>query len=329
MKLSPETLGKHFIVGLEGPTLSLEEKSQLKILKPSGIILFARNFATTPDWKLKLKDLILEARIVSEHSIKLISIDFEGGRVNRFPADIKRFPYAQEWVDSAFFTAREMGQILKELEINLTFGPVADLDLNRDNPVIGKRSFSSDKIVAANAALEFMRANQELGIYTCAKHFPGHGRTSLDSHFELPNVSCSKEELDLDLYPFLKLIEAHIPFIMTAHVNFPCLDLNFPASLSKIIQTDLLRSNFGFKGLIISDDMDMKALNNYSPMEKAKIALLAGTDLLLFGNGMDGKAVDTVFSLVENKLTNEASSEFLDIIKKSANRIDQIKQSIS
>ncbi len=323
MQLSPKIIGKHFIVGLEGISLSDSEIRFLDLIQPSGIIIFARNFSTTKNWRSELIELINSAKNASKNSIKLVSIDFEGGRVNRFPADIQRFPYAQDWRETASETSNEMGLILSDLGFNFTYGPVADLDLNTCNPVIGKRSFSADKLLAANACESYVEAYNQLNILTCAKHFPGHGRTSLDSHFELPIVDCSLTELQTDLFPFIQLINRNVPFIMPAHVIFECLDKKYPATLSKIIQTDLLRNQLNFEGLIVSDDMDMKALANYSGAEKTKIALEAGTDFLLFGNGMDSKALETTFKIVEELKILSDDKIFRSSLESSSNRIDR------
>lgn len=324
MTSTPEIFGKHFIVGLEGITLSEEEKSYLNFIKPSGIILFARNFAPNISWRDDLNELISSAKNSSNNSIKFVSIDFEGGRVNRFPDDIKKFPYAQEWCDNSYEIGKEMATILKELGINLTYGPVADIDLNQNNPVIGKRAFSNNKMTVTKSCKDFIRANEELGILCCAKHFPGHGRTCLDSHVELPLVNCSLNEINQDIYPFAELIKSNIKIIMTSHVVFECLDPCLPASLSKIIQTDLLREKLGFDGIIVSDDLDMKALKSYSETEKAKMALSAGTDLLLFGNGIDSKALQTAASVIEELIALEINTELTNLLAQSKIRIDNI-----
>jgi beta-N-acetylhexosaminidase len=328
MQLTSQKLGKHFIVGLESSNILDSEKLALEYLQPTGIILFSRNFENNPNWKSKTKDLILDAKKYSKNSIKLVSIDFEGGRVNRFPEEIKRFPYAQSWGEEVHKIASEMAEILNDLGINLTYGPVADVDLNEKNPVIGKRAFSNLKEIAAKACLDFLDANKLKKIICCGKHFPGHGRTSMDSHFELPEVNCVREELETDLFTFKELINANIPLIMTAHVNFICLDQNYPASLSKKIQTDLLRDELGFKGLIISDDLDMKALGHYTELEKVTLAINAGTDFLLFGNGMDGKALETSVKIVEEILSKDSNEELIVSLESSSKRIDNFLKTI-
>lgn len=316
------SFGQHFIVGLEKPELTIQESELLSKIQPLGIILFGRNFALTNNWKEITKKLISDAKQSSRNSIRMVSVDFEGGRVNRFPEDIKRFPYAQEWVNNSYQVSLEMGKILKDLGFNLTYGPVADVDLNPYNPVIGKRAFSSDPKIVATACLSYKKAYDELGIITCAKHFPGHGRTFQDSHLELPKVDCCLTELENDLLPFKELIKDNIKMIMTSHVVYKCLDNTYPASLSYNIQTNFLRKNLGFNGLIVTDDMDMRALSHLSSIEKTLLALKSGTDLLLFGNGLDGKALETVNNIYESILNGYVDSELIQIHTDSLKRIN-------
>ena len=323
--LNHKILGHHFIVGLESTELTDKEKELLSKIEPFGIILFARNFTNNPDWIEKCKALIQSAKDYSNNSIKLVSIDFEGGRVNRFPDGIKRYPYAQEWSGSVTEISLEMADILNNLGINLTYGPVCDVDLNESNPVIGKRSFSKDYKSVSKSALEFIDAYRSKGIICCAKHFSGHGRTAIDSHFNLPILDCSEEELAIDLAPFKAVVEHNVPLVMTAHVIFNCYDPILPASLSHTIQTNLLRGKLGFKGLIITDDMDMKALSTYTPKEKCEIALLAGTDLLLFGNGMDGKALESVDQIINDLLKSKETTELENALRNSSDRLANLK----
>lgn len=316
-------IGQHFIVGLETTELTPNEGRLLEKIQPLGILLFARNFSSKDTWKKECASLIEDAKIASKGSVRFVSIDFEGGRVNRFPEEIKRFPYAQEWCTEAYSVSLEMAHILKDLGFNLTYGPVADVDLNPNNPVIGKRAFSHNSETVSASCLEYKRAYDELGIMTCAKHFPGHGRTFQDSHLELPKISCTIQELEEDLRPFKVLIENNIQLIMTSHVIYQCLDTNYPASQSKLIQTDFLRGSLGYTGLIVSDDMDMKALAHLGTLEKVELALKAGTDILLFGNGMDGKALETVNNIYD-ELEKSATKELQTAHEESLLRIRKI-----
>ena len=177
-----------------------------------------------------------------------------------------------------------IAQDMKLLGMHLNFAPVVDINNNPKNPVIGFRSFGDDKYKVAEKAGAYLRGMQEAGLLTSLKHFPGHGDTDLDSHFDLPQLPFTKQRLDsLELYPFKQLIASGASGVMVAHMNIPSLDstANLPSTLSKPIITDLLKEELGFKGLIISDAMGMKGVVKYFPDGEADLrALLAGNDVL-------------------------------------------------
>jgi beta-glucosidase-like glycosyl hydrolase len=177
-----------------------------------------------------------------------------------------------------------IAQDIKLLGMHLNFAPVVDVNNNPKNPVIGFRSFGDDKYKVAEKASAYLRGMQEEGLLTSLKHFPGHGDTDLDSHFDLPQLPFTKQRLDsLELYPFKQLIAAGASGVMVAHMNIPSLDstANLPSTLSKPIITNLLKEELGFKGLIISDAMGMKGVVKYFPEGEADVrALLAGNDVL-------------------------------------------------
>jgi beta-glucosidase-like glycosyl hydrolase len=177
-----------------------------------------------------------------------------------------------------------IAQDMKLLGMHLNFAPVVDINNNPKNPVIGFRSFGDDKYKVAEKASAYLRGMQEEGLLTSLKHFPGHGDTDLDSHFDLPQLPFTKQRLDsLELYPFKQLIAAGASGVMVAHMNIPSLDstANLPSTLSKPIVTNLLKEELGFKGLIISDAMGMKGVIKYFPDGEADVrALLAGNDVL-------------------------------------------------
>jgi beta-glucosidase-like glycosyl hydrolase len=177
-----------------------------------------------------------------------------------------------------------IAQDMKLLGMHLNFAPVVDINNNPKNPVIGFRSFGDDKYKVAEKASAYLRGMQEEGLLTSLKHFPGHGDTDLDSHFDLPQLPFTKQRLDsLELYPFKQLIAAGASGVMVAHMNIPSLDstANLPSTLSKPIVTKVLKEELGFKGLIISDAMGMKGVVKYFPDGEADVrALLAGNDVL-------------------------------------------------
>ena len=177
-----------------------------------------------------------------------------------------------------------IAQDMKLLGMHLNFAPVVDINNNPKNPVIGFRSFGDDKNKVAEKASAYLRGMQEEGLLTSLKHFPGHGDTDLDSHFDLPQLPFTKQRLDsLEVYPFKQLIAAGASGVMVAHMNIPSLDstANLPSTLSKSIVTNLLKEELGFKGLIISDAMGMKGVVKYFPDGEADVrAILAGNDVL-------------------------------------------------
>ncbi len=177
-----------------------------------------------------------------------------------------------------------IAQDMKLLGMHLNFAPVVDINNNSKNPVIGFRSFGDDKYKVAEKASAYLRGLQEEGLLTSLKHFPGHGDTDLDSHFDLPQLPFTKQRLDsLELYPFKQLIAAGASGVMVAHMNIPSLDstANLPSTLSKPIITELLKKELSFKGLVISDAMGMKGVVKYFPDGEADLrAILAGNDVL-------------------------------------------------
>ncbi len=179
---------------------------------------------------------------------------------------------------------KQMGKHLKREGIHINFAPVVDVNINPKNPVIGNRSFGEDKINVANKSIAFTKGIQSKSVMACAKHFPGHGDTFQDSHKTLPTVDASLERLEsIELYPFRKIIDQGLGSIMVAHLSVPSLEpqSNLPSSLSSNIVTGLLKEKLGFKGLIVTDAMNMKGSANFASSEENNLqAILAGNDLL-------------------------------------------------
>ncbi len=186
--------------------------------------------------------------------------------------------------------AYEMGRIVaaqcKRLGVHVNFAPVVDVNNNPANPVINARSFGEDKLKVTRLAIAYMRGMQENGVMACAKHFPGHGDVSVDSHSDLPVISKSRAQLDtLELYPFKELIRTGVQSVMVAHLAVPVLEpgAHVPTTLSKNTVTNLLKTEMGFKGLVFTDALDMKGVAKYyEPGEVDVRAFLAGNDVLLF-----------------------------------------------
>ena len=274
------------IVGLHGTTLTTTEKEILKRLQPAGLLLFTRNFDHTKKyeyWVNKLNDLYDEFRSLTGRKHLLISIDHEGGHVVRVPGPLTKFPYASQYFDKAYEVGQAMAAELLSIGINVSWAPTADIHSNPLNPVIGPRAFGTDAQSASKASVEFLQGLQSKGVAGCAKHFPGHGDTSVDSHYALPVQLATLDDIrKRELEPFKALIKANVPLAMTAHIMFPNIDDKEPATLSHKILTELLRVELKFEGVIVSDDLEMKAVSEKFIKESAlPKAFEAGNDMII------------------------------------------------
>ena len=217
---------------------------------------------------------------------------------------------------------RVLGTQLQQLGITLDFAPVMDIDTNPANPVIGDRSFGRTPEVVTAHALAFARGLDSAGIASCAKHFPGHGDTDLDSHFALPRITHRRGRLEaVELAPF-RACKHVMPSIMTAHVLFDALDPDVPATLSKRVITGLLRQEMGYEGVIISDDLEMKAVAaHWGIADSAVRAIEAGCDLLLVCSSL------TDLALAEDALANRAQQNdaFRARLEEAAHRVQSLR----
>jgi beta-N-acetylhexosaminidase len=253
----------------------------------------------------------LTASLRSARPEVLIGIDEEGGDVTRLEAGRgSSYPgnAALGAVDDTELTERiaaSIGTDLAAVGVNLDFAPVADVNVNPANPVIGVRSFGADYELVGRHVAAFVRGLQGQGVAACAKHFPGHGSTEADSHLELPVVT---DDVGPGLEPFRAAIEAGVESIMTAHVLVRSLD-ELPATLSRAIVSGLLRRDLGFDGLVIADALEMKAVSETYGIERsAVLAISAGVDALLIGHDLGEKATDAV----RNALVRAVSEGELD-----------------
>jgi len=247
----------------------------------------------------------------------LVSADFENGIGMRMKAS-NTFPHNMALgstynPDFAYETGKATAIEALMLGVNINLAPVADVNSNPENPVINLRSFSEDKDVVTEFCLSFVEGSLEGGVVPIAKHFPGHGNTKTDSHIDMPVIKGSKEILmENELKPFISLIENKVPAIMTGHLNVPAFesDNKIPASLSYNIITKLLKEQLGFKGLIMTDALDMKAVTNYySNSEACVMAFKAGNDILLMPPSIrDG--ITSIYDAVKSgKISEERLNE--------------------
>jgi len=292
----------------------------------AGIILFKRNLGTLTGTAQLIDDANRYARKLGKSS-PLIAIDQEGGRVARLGAPFLKLPPMRalgERNDVALTErcGRVLGAQLQQLGITLDFAPVMDIDTNPANPVIGDRSFGRTPEVVTAHALAFARGLASAGVASCAKHFPGHGDTDLDSHFALPRIAHERARLDaVELAPF-RACRGVIPSIMTAHVLFDALDKDVPATLSKRVITGLLREELGYDGVIVSDDLEMKAVAaHWGIADSAVRAIEAGCDLLLVCSSL------TDLAIAEEALASRAQKNegFRARLEEAAGRVQSLR----
>jgi beta-N-acetylhexosaminidase len=252
-----------------------------------GVIFFARNVAG-PE---QVADLSRESQELAGDIPLWISVDQEGGRVARLKRPFTEWPpmatlgRAGAPVDEALAQrfAHALAAELHAVGISLDYTPVLDVHTNPRNPVIGDRSLAERADDVARLGSTIIRTLQGAGIAACGKHFPGHGDTSTDSHFEMPLLEHPPDRLDaVELVPFRAAIAADVASIMTAHILIPSLDKEFPGTLSAAIVDGLLKKTLGYQGLVLSDDLEMKAISGrYGHSEATVMAIAAGCDAVL------------------------------------------------
>ena len=266
------------ILGFEGFDFPIEMREWKD--KPAGYILFQRNVDSAEQVQ------VLNQSIAHFHANSIRSVDQEGGRVRRIKiTNWPRMRYVGDKDDIQLTKrlAELMSDELLALGFTTNWAPICDVDSNPENPVIGDRSFSRDVKQVSKQIRSFITAMQGKGISCSAKHFPGHGDTDVDSHLDLPIVHKSRKELDaIEFPPFREAIQANVHFIMTAHVLFPEIDTSHPATMSHKIIHQILREEFGYQNLIVSDDMEMKAVRGRYPLQfQLEQSTKAGVDLFL------------------------------------------------
>jgi beta-N-acetylhexosaminidase len=283
MSLSSTALGV-LVAGFSGTALP-GEIERLAARGLAGTIVFKRNFGA--ERPLETAATLL-ARIAALGDFPLLScIDEEGGRVRRLGAPVPQLPRARVLgaIDDPALTERAafaLGHALDALGVNVDFAPILDVDTNPENPIIGDRAFGSTPEQVVRHALPFAAGLRRAGILSCGKHFPGHGDTDLDSHLALPRVPHGRERLDAVELPPFRAARGAMPLVMTAHVVFSAIEPALPATLSRKVITDLLRGELGYDGVIVSDDLEMKAVaDHFGVAASATAAIEAGCDVLL------------------------------------------------
>lgn len=301
-----ELIGATLILGFRGDTFRSDSLIAKAIVDYSlaGVILFDKDMVENkPVHNIKspaqVRSLCNHLQQASNRKL-LISIDQEGGRVNRlkpeygFPETLSHMELGKiRDINQTYKQSVEIAITLKEIGINLNFAPVVDIDLNNENPIIHKkeRSFSSDATSVTEHARAYIKGHNENGILTALKHFPGHGSSFGDTHLGFTDVSETwKIE---ELIPYNQLFsEGYDQVVMPTHIFNKYWDKNYPATLSHAVLTDMLRKKMNFNGLIISDDMQMGAITEKYGLEEAVIlALNAGVNVMCFGNNLTSEPI--------------------------------------
>ena len=300
-------LGQKLVFGFHGKTLPEEFKNLLREYKIGNVILFLRNVESAE----QLRALCAEIQSLVQEETgypAFIIIDQEGGMVTRLPQDAVNVPGAMSLAATADpENARLASEItirqLRGLGANFNMAPVLDVNSNPANPVIGVRSFGDEAERVASLGCAAIAPYAGSGVLCCAKHFPGHGDTAVDSHLGLPRVDKMEEALEqLELIPFRRAIEAGVPAIMMSHVLFPNIEPEqVPCTMSRRMVTGLLKQKLGFRGLILTDCMEMGAIRDYYGTPEGVVASIkAGVDLAEISSAFD-------LELAAAKAVNEAA----------------------
>jgi len=337
-----EKIGQMVLVGFRGLAVGETDPvvQDLRQRHLGAVVLFDQDVGDPSlPWRNvqspeQVRALVATLRAAAREPL-LVAIDQEGGRVSRLKAtygfsDTLSHEEVGRRNDPTFtFTHADLiARTLAGLGINLNLAPVVDLDANPANPIIkGKqRCFGADPEVVAAHALAFARAHRQRGVLTCPKHFPGHGSAGGDTHLGLVDVTRTWSEREL--IPYQRLLEAgQLDMLMTAHVFNARLDTEHPATLSRRVLQDLLRDRLGYQGLILSDDMEMKAITSRYGLEQAvELGVQAGLDILCFGNNLvhdpqiGERVTGLLLRLVERGRISEAR------IDESFQRIQRLKR---
>jgi beta-N-acetylhexosaminidase len=321
-----EKIGQMIIAGFDGTTVDISARDLINKYKLGGLIVYQPNvkdatqLASLTNW-IKIAN--------TRNKIPLfISVDQEGGRVNRMPSSIINTPSARTIGNTnseqyAYNIGNIIAKELASFGFNTDFAPVLDIQSNPKNTVIGDRSFGSTPSLVSKLGVSMMKGISAGQIIPVVKHFPGHGDTSVDSHLELPLVANDLSRLkSFELIPFSNAFKNGADMVMVAHILMQKLDSKYPASMSKTVITDLLREQLGFWGVVITDDMTMGAIVKHYTLEAAVVrSVNAGSNIILVGHGKDNVAAvyNSLYAAVKNRTISE------DTINKSVYRILALK----
>ncbi|WGX75411.1 beta-N-acetylhexosaminidase [Paraclostridium bifermentans] len=322
-----EKIGQMVLSGFNGTDFNDELNTLINDLKVGGVILFSRNIEDSKQLKKLTSDIVSK----NKNMPLFISIDEEGGRVNRLAKNIKKFESAKSIGDKgdvkyAYENGKEIGKTLKEHKINMNFAPVLDIYSNSKNTVIGDRSFGDNEKIVETMGIATMKGLSDKNVIPVIKHFPGHGDTEVDSHIGLPIVEKNINQLyEFEFVPFIKAIKSGADAVMVSHILMKQIDDKNPATLSHNLITGILRNDMKFSNVIITDDMFMKAITNRLSVEEASVkSIKAGSDIILIGSD-----VNKAKSVIEKiKLAVERNEISEKRINESVYRILKLKEKL-
>ncbi|KHE72625.1 beta-N-acetylhexosaminidase [Halobacillus sp. BBL2006] len=316
-----ERITQLLYVGIEGTSLSTSEKQMISEGRVGGVIFLGRNITSSPQFK-KLVEEVKNANSKNPTPL-FLGVDEEGGTVSRIPNPMKKLPSSyrigeENDADLAFTAGKLLAQKVKAFGLNMNFAPVMDINNNPGNQVIGKRSFGDTPERVSRMGIPEMKGIKSEGIVPVLKHFPGHGDTSVDSHINLPVIKKSLSQINqFELIPFKEAINEGADAVMMAHILFPELDDQYPATFSKTIIQNVLRKQSKFDGLVITDDMAMGAISkNFGTNEATIRSIQAGSDMVLMTDTRNGNF-------------NEVKNALLQAVKKGTISTEQINDSVA
>jgi len=347
-----DKIGQMLILGFEGKSVSATSPilNDIEFSNIGGVILFdyhmsKKRFDKNIESPKQVTQLNLDLQNFAQKSYRkhhrpalplIISVDYEGGRVNRlksdygFPETVSAAAVGHMHLSEVDIVANAMASTLKNVGFNLGFAPVVDVDVHPDNPIIGKleRSFSHHPKPVAEYAKKYVESFSRQGVQAVYKHFPGHGSSTTDSHLGFVDVTDTWQDIELEPYRLLLKDNNACQMIMTAHIVNRYLDASgLPATLSHKMLTGLLREELQFEGIIITDDMQMKAISDYYGLEQAlTLAINAGVDMFIFGNQLSEHPQDPeeVIDIIQKQVS--AGVIPLEKIEVAYSRIVAFKQ---
>ena len=323
-----EKVGQMIIIRIQGKEIGPEEIEMINEYKIGGIILYRKNY----DSYKEMINIVNEITRINKEAGNIplfISIDQEGGRVNRMPREIKRMKSAGKLsskhdIDMIKKSGNIMAKMLRESGINMNFAPVLDIQRFDDNHPIGDRCYGKDAVQVSKNGIAVMKSLSEGKVIPVVKHFPGHGATTKDSHWRLPKINDSLEKLEHDdIVPFKDAIEAGADAIMVGHLKVKAMDRRYPASLSKKVVKGYLIDKLCYKGLIITDDLKMRGIClRYGFVRAAEKACAVGNDMIMIGVGY--KTVKKTIKKLEKSISYSKINE--EEIEKRVQKIISLKE---